>query len=67
MTDKATTTSLTLEEWIEREFAQNSRPSLATVRRWVREGHLPATKMGKRLYIRSDTTLTARRTGMSIL
>jgi hypothetical protein len=49
--------NLTIEQWIAREFEPDSRPPIATVRRWIREGKVPATKMGRRLYINLGITL----------
>jgi hypothetical protein len=50
---------LTLNAWIEREFEPDSRPTINTVRRWTREGRIPSTRIGKRLYIDSSVRLNA--------
>lgn len=34
------------EAWAEKHFVEGSRPSEATVGRWMREGKVPARKIG---------------------
>lgn len=36
------------------QFTDDSRPKLDTVRRWIREGKLPAVKHGRKYYIDTD-------------
>ncbi len=50
-------TMQTVDEWIENNFSQGSRPAKTTVWRWIREGKIPGTRMGKRYYLRSDTSV----------
>jgi len=45
----------TLDRWVERHFHEGSRPARSTVWRWIREGKLPATKIGRRYYINPET------------
>ena len=52
--------NLTVVEWMNREFTEGSRPRPNVVWRWIREGRMPATKLGKRYYIPSDYTLAGR-------
>lgn len=42
---------LTVEQWVEQRFEAGSRPSKRTVWRWIRDGRLPAERIGKRYYI----------------
>lgn len=48
---------LTIPAWIEREFNPDSQPTINTVRRWTREGKIPAKRIGRRLYIDSSVSL----------
>lgn len=48
---------MTLDQWAAREFHQNSLPPKTTLWRWVREGKIPAARMGRRYYVPSDFTL----------
>ena len=47
----------TVDEWIETNFAEGSRPAKTTVWRWIREGKLPARRIGKRYYLTPDQTV----------
>ena len=47
----------TVDEWIETNFAEGSQPAKTTVWRWIREGKLPARRMGKRYYLTGDKTV----------
>lgn len=51
---------ITIEEYIETYYSHQSRPSRRTVWRWIREGKFPLVtqKMGKRIYIKTDSTRT---------
>ena len=49
---------VTVEQWIEQRFSEGSRPSKRTVWRWIRDGRLPAERMGKRYFIALDATPT---------
>lgn len=42
---------ITLKDYANRYFSDDSRPDYATVWRWVRQGHLPVRRLGKALYI----------------
>lgn len=44
----------TVEEYIERNFTERSRPAKTVVWRWIREGKLAAEKKGRRYYIPVD-------------
>lgn len=50
--------NLTVENWISREFTPGSRPKRTLVWRWIREGVVPAAKLGKRYYIPADFSLS---------
>lgn len=41
----------TVDNWRTRYFSRQSRPPRQTVLRWLREGKLPARKVGGRWYI----------------
>jgi len=58
---------MTVEEWIETRFADGSRPTKRTVWRWIRNGHLPATRIGKRYYLRHDAMPVTYTTSCSAL
>lgn len=47
---------LTIPEWINTTYAENSRPALRTVRRWIRDGLLAAERHGRTYYLRPGTT-----------
>lgn len=49
-----------LDHWRKARFA-GQPPSMTTVRRWCREGHVPAKKMGGTWYI--DLDAERRQTG----
>ena len=42
---------LTIDEWLDRTFGANSRPSKKTVYRWVAKDPTMARRMGGRLYM----------------
>ncbi|NVZ07958.1 hypothetical protein HW932_01625 [Allochromatium humboldtianum] len=46
---------LTIPEWINRTYAENSRPALRTVRQWIRNGLLAAERHGRTYYLKPDT------------
>lgn len=52
--------NLTVENWIQREFTPGSRPKKTLVWRWIREGVIPANRLGKRYYIPEGFTLDNR-------
>jgi len=54
---------ITIKEYIEKYFSEESRPNKNSVWRWVRDGILPAQKLGKRYYIDTDVLDKKRRTG----
>jgi len=37
---------MTPSAWVRKYFAEDSHPAEGTVRKWLREGHLPARKIG---------------------
>jgi len=43
-----------LDEYLDRYFTKRSRPSIYSVRRWIRENKLPAEKRGRYYYIDTD-------------
>lgn len=45
----------TVDEWINQTFNPRSRPKRSTVWRWIREGRIPARKLGRRYYIEQGT------------
>jgi excisionase family DNA binding protein len=44
----------TVEQFIKDHFEAESRPRKATVWRWIRDGKLRATKLGRHYYITAD-------------
>lgn len=42
---------MSVESYIEKYFDEGSRPSKQAVWRWIRQGLLPAKRLGKRYYI----------------
>lgn len=52
--------NLTVQEWAKREFTTGSRPQPHAIWRWIREGRIPATKLGKRYFIPASFTLNGR-------
>jgi len=41
----------TIEDYIKTNYTEKSRPSIQTVRRWIRKGKLAAIKQGRHYYI----------------
>ncbi len=39
------------QRWIEQSFAEGSRPSINTVRKWFNDGEIDGVELGKSLYI----------------
>lgn len=52
---------VTVDQYIEKTFAEGSRPPKYTVWYWIRTGKLPAKRQGKRYYI--DESLITDSTG----
>ena len=44
---------LSIQEYCEKLFTPDSRPSHATVRRWIREGDLAGRRIGKKFFVDS--------------
>lgn len=44
-------------EWADSTFSEASRPSEVTLARWLREGTVPARKVGGRWYVDQDAWL----------
>lgn len=42
---------LTTDAWLERYFDPSSRPSVATLQRWLRDGKIPGKKVGGTWFI----------------
>jgi len=42
---------MTTEKWLDRYFDPSSRPSVATLQRWLRDGKIPAKKVGGTWFI----------------
>jgi predicted site-specific integrase-resolvase len=42
---------MTTEKWLDRNFDPSSRPSIATLQRWLRDGKIPAKKVGGTWFI----------------
>lgn len=42
---------MTTEKWLHRYFDPSSRPSIATLQRWLRDGKIPAKKVGGTWFI----------------
>ncbi len=42
---------MTTEKWLDRYFDPSSRPSIATLQRWLRDGKIPAKKVGGTWFI----------------
>jgi len=42
---------MTAEKWLDRYFDPSSRPSIATLQRWLRDGKIPAKKVGGTWFI----------------
>ena len=40
-----------IDDYIKANYTEKSRPSIQTVRRWIREGKLTAYKQGRHYYI----------------
>ena len=50
---------LTPISWARKYFADDSRPSETTVRKWLREGHVPARKIGGSWFVDEHKWLAA--------
>ncbi len=50
---------ITVNEYLEKYFSEESRPSKRTVWGWLRSGALPAEKFGKQYYL--DTGMLKKR------
>jgi len=48
----------TIEDYIKTNYTEKSRPSIQTVRRWIRKGKLYAIKQGRHYYIPQGTQYT---------
>jgi len=42
---------LTADKWLQKYFDDNSRPSVATLQRWLRDGKIPGKKVGGTWFI----------------
>lgn len=42
---------MTTEKWLDRYFDKASRPSIPTLQRWLRDGKIPAKKVGGTWFI----------------
>jgi hypothetical protein len=45
---------VSIDEYLEANFSERSRPKKQTIWRWIRAGKIPALKMGRSYYIDPD-------------
>lgn len=49
---------ISIDDWIASKFVAGSGPSSISVRRWCRDGEIPAQKVGGKWYIEIRDTVT---------
>jgi len=52
------------ETFRQRYFAEENRPSIQTVWRWLRDGHLPSRRIRRRFFIHPDDAQRAANEGI---
>lgn len=48
---------MTLKEWADKTFTEQSRPDIKTLHRWIRDGHLAVRVIGRNYYVDEENGL----------